>query len=423
MTMQQPNPIKIILFALFMFALIGLMALVAHAATIIPQGSEDGLNNTPIPDCNVVHLDNEGVATTQLYVGDRVGNQRRVIDNSAIRGSKLKKLTQDDFSIVASDHFTFSAAQGTWSWQTTQGSGVTATIHIAFKEPFRLIQKEWIYTDNDLDIEILQPAAGFVIREEDTPTSITLYCSLPAAQGHRGKLVFRGFNFTAAPYGEETEVVNDVVENQVIISDKLGEYDLASLRESLLAHYDGNRGEDWASYPAQRNINANSKTLSLDHYSRYRFIQSANTNKLMAANHEVLSIYADGGISSDDYKAIRILSWNQTTNGVDIVFEQDITGYDSNNLRVLYANDPTDTFTALTKTTDWVLSSPNMVHIKPTAISSDESTHFFRIGYEGTISNTVKLIISAPLIIKGDDNHYYQLHINNGVITATQVTL
>lgn len=417
------NPRNVILFIVFLAVFIFLMDMLANAATIVPQSSMDALEVAQIQDCEIVQVPNDDNSTVQLYVGDKSGNQRRVVDNSAIRGYRSVELTKNNYAVVASSEFTYSPTTDTWVFQTTQGSGVVAHFTVNFDRPYRFLTKSIGYTDEDLNIELITVAAGFRIERVESATSISLTCYLPAKQGHTGRLTINSLRFDVAPIGEDAPV-NDLTSNSVEIKDMLGNYNMNMLRYELIHHHDGNRGSDWSKYPATNAIKLAGNRMSFDAWSRYRLGMRDDAVHFDAANKQVFTVYSDGGTPGPGYRPIDISSIACTTNGVDIAFTHDISDFDPDKLIVEYKAKFTDEFEAIFNPTHWTYLSNTSIRVKASALTS---THgLFKLSYDGSdavayIAFDVPARFNDALIIKGDDGYHYQLHINGGTISATRV--
>lgn len=406
----------------------------------VPKGSEDQLAVSPLHNGELCWLENaEGSAS--LYVGTGSPIPYRVTDTGALRGVRTRTLLPGEYSVSAGG--TFVQNGNTWRFDSAGVSEVTNTIIVSTPSSIKILTAEVHYnavrTDGGLgspqvrvDREIDGSVARFTMVYEGGPAGINPEIT-PAIPGY---VTVTGFTVTTRALGE-IDIVNDTSNTVYTIRDRLGKYSLYDLRYWATHLYDGNRGEDWSDYKAKNSVLLEGHTMFFDSAKRYRMQVNSQTNLVIAgAGRNLVTIRADGGTSGGDVEYTVLEFTGITIDSVNkravLTFHHDITGYDPENLELLYCdhleNGGAENFYSLTRDTSWYFVDESTISVDCMPEGIDPKRGFWRLRYDGVLSSVLSMTVDVPLYVTrglfltGTDGKVYQVNVSGGTGVGTDGT-
>lgn len=395
----------------FATALAGVFA--ALAATYIPKGNAKQYAASPLEKNEVSWTPAEGGA--ELFVGGGSGVSLRVVDPAALRGSRVALLPQGAYSVAADPAFTHDPVNGTYTTSSAATNAIIITV------PGHYQVTDYSYDVTDPNAAALIPARPYSDIVKDGNTA-TIY----AAKGEASSCKIYNIKVYAKAYGDG-DGFTDLTHTTFLLKDSLGTYDFANLRDQLLRRYDGNRGQDWYKYDASNAVNLAGSPLRFNRNGDYTMRITANTNLVIQKNEIAAMTISEGAHNGIDYTYFQITQIDATgANGTGTVltYAHDIVGFDMSALVVQVCADLNEgIWYALAE--DEVTVTPDTIVIKPTSARMQ----CYRLKYYSAISDSVRVtfrgtvVIRDAIVIRGTDGKYYKLKINNGAISAEEVTL
>ena len=368
-----------------------------------------------------------GTTYAQMYVGGASG-PLRVIDSSALRGYKLRTLDPSEYAISAGPLFAYDPVAGTY---TMASAGPTNSIIITAKDGVTI---EEVSIVTEFTGEGLIPGE-FTISANHYEGSVYRWeCAFVRA----ASMIVKKITVKAMDKGE-VKWVNDTIDTVFMVHDLLGTYNFNDLRRWTRDLYNGNRGEDWSKYKAVKAVRLNGQAIRFTDDNRFTMSFSAQTNLVLQAGmHAALEVNVRGG-SAIEYTTFAITGVEIGSGGaqggaVTIDFTTDVVGFDVDNLGVMVCDGLEDNVWLGLAPADFTVSgvstsggfTTGTVTI-PAGVASDK--RFFRLRYGSAVTDSVdvvlhgRVILKDILILKGTDSKYYQINVNGGTISATEVSL
>ena len=393
-------------------ALAGVFA--AFAATYIPKGDARQYAASPLEKNEASWTPAEGGA--ELFVGGGSGVSLRVVDPAALRGSRVALLPQGAYSVAADPAFTHDPAKGSY---TTSSSETNAIIIVV---PGHLRVTAYSYKgvgpENGAALTPTEPYHRIV---EDGNTA-TIY----AARGTGAYCTISDIKVYARAYGDG-DGFTDLTLTTFLLRDSIGTFDFADMRYKLLHHYDGNRGQDWYKYDASNTVNLAGNPIRFNRNGDYTMRITASTNFVVQKNEIAAMTISEGAHNGIDYTYFLITQIDATgadSTGTVLTYAHDIVGFDMSALVVEVCNDLNEgIWYALAE--DEVTITPDTIVVKPLSAR----LKLYRLKYYSAISDSVRVtfrgtvVIRDAIVIRGTDGKYYKLNVNNGAISAEEVTL
>lgn len=389
------------------------VVLMVIAALFVPRTSDETIATSPLLPGEIAHEVGSDSAT--LFVGADDG-YRVVADPAALRGYFLMPLTKDQMQTVADPNLNYDAVTDTWSLDEI---GVARLVISCAK------MTEIYDVSYDKEIEhtgIQSPeSVGEIKKEIDKANNRVTITFTRSKTGwiddHASRLWLQNLKIRYVGFGSTVQTV-DLRTHIFSLRDDLGKFELGKLRHWTAHLYDGNRGQHWANYNATNTVRMAGHKLSFVSTDRISIRSEGQSNVVFyAAHHPALEIRATGTGEGYD-RAFRFVNWKWFgTNDVAAVeFEHDIDEFDISQVALQYNNNSLDPNSW--NDMPYTVAGPNRLEFSKTQYSGS----CFRLIYRGAIVDQYSVRILAPLIIKGDDDKLYRIHINGGTISATEYT-
>ena len=363
-----------------------------------------------------------GTAYAEVYIGSDAG-PLRVCDSSALRGYKLRTLDPSEYSISAGPLFTHDVAAGTY---TMTSAGPTNAIIVTAKDGVVIeeVTMHTIFTGEGLmPVEFTCSSntyAGSVYRWE---------CAFVRAES----LIVDNIVVKAMDKGE-VKIVNDTIDTVFLIHDLLGTYNLSDLRRWVRDLYNGNRGEDWSKYKARRAVRLDGNAVRFTDDNRFTMSMTSQTNLVLQAAMRTAMEVNVRQSAAIQYTTFRITSIDVGNGPVALDFSTDIVGFSAANIGVMVCDGLEDGVWLGLAESDYTVSGVSTsggvttgTVTVPSGVYGDK--RFFRLHYGAAVTDTVdvvlhgRVIIKDILILKGTDSKYYQISVDGGTISATEVSL
>jgi len=386
--------------------LLAVLASTASAAFYIPETSWRTMQTSPLKPGEAAYIA-EPRGTATLYIGGDTGGVYRVSEPSTIIGNRIEMVPDDELAVV-----TQNAVWTNGAWYVF-GAGTTGTVAFVTRGGEDILDFDFGSTGAPAGIS---PETGHIFPYCDGPQ-----LKIEIVVGEGGWTCVSNVVCVRRAIGDK-EVINDLRTTQYIFEDELGIWELGDLRSWAKTLYNGNRGEDWSSYPARKPTNMDGQPLMFAGNRRYQVYQDADTNLVVnAGGRHAITVAFHGASFAPG--AFRCTSFARTNNVVYIGYTIDADNFDPAEVGVQTCatlNGVWDTMAAGTYTaTADTVTIPNQ----------SGTAGFYRLIYGDTTSNTLDIrlagnvIIEDALILKGTDNKYYQITVGaGGVISATEVT-
>ena len=389
---------------------LALLALsLAAVAAYLPETSPRTMTASPLMPGEVAVV-REQTGTATIYVGGDTGGVSRVAEPTGIRGWRVENIPLDELAYVTSGVVVSNGAF--WVF----GSDATGTIAVTTKggETIREFDYEEAHGDGGISPEqyyVLTSVSGPELRFTVMPRANEWVCV--------SNIVCRRVAFGDVP------VENDLTKTRYQFWDSEGSWELGNLRHWVRHLYDGNRGEDWASYRAGKNVDLDKKALMFDRNARYFMREDGQTNLVLSAGgHDAMTVSFRGANVSA--RGFIITDFKIISNVAYITYEADIDGFSPDGIGVLAKEKLDDIWQALTSgefaATDTLVTVP----------LDSSASRFFCLTYGDAVSQVLEVRFAArvvfddALILRGsgaDTNKYYRITVEGGVISATEVSL
>ena len=387
-----------------------LIPFAATAATsYLPETSTRTMQANPLAPGEVAVVREQG-GTATLYVGGDTGGVSRVAEPTGIRGWRVEDIPIDELAYVTSGVVVSNGAF--WVF----GSDATGMIAVTTKGGETIREFDYEEAKGDGGIS---PEQAYILTSVSGPE--LRFTIMPRANGWVcvSNIVCRRVAFGDVP------VENDLTKTRYSFWDSEGGWELGNLRYWVKHLYDGNRGEDWASYRAVKNVDLDKKALMFDRNARYFMREDGQTNLVLSAGgHDAMTVSFRGANVSA--RGFVITDFKIISNVAYITYEADIDGFSPAGIGVLAKEKLDDIWQALTSgeftATDSLVTVP----------LDSSGSRFFRLTYGDAVSQVLevrfaaRVVLDDALIIRGsgaDTNKYYRITVEGGAISATEVSL
>lgn len=411
--------------------IIGLLAGVSSAVTI-PRASARQISAAPLSRGETTYVEMEsssGEKYAEMYIGGEVG-PLRVADSSTLRGYKLRTLEPSEYSVSASAGWTYNVAAGTY---TATQVGQTNAIMVTAKDGMVIEEVKIERVVNGTSE--MDPTAGIYYAKGETSGNVFRW-----AVAFRGgaSLVVSKITVTTRSQGE-VEWVNDTEKIKFTIIDALGRYDLYDLRKYLLHYYDGNRGEDWSKYKAVKPVRMDGQAVRFTDDNRFTMSVGATSNLVLQASMtDAMEINVRTNGEDISYTTFQITAIDVGSGSpgdpVTLDFTCDITSFNPANIGVAVCDGLEDNVWLGLPSSDYVVSNISVLGEFTTGTVTVpngliKGKRFFNLLYGKAASDVIdivlhgRVIVKDILILKGTDSKFYQINVNGGTVSATEVSL
>ena len=368
-----------------------------------------------------------GMAYAQMYVGGESG-PLRVIDSSALRGYKLRTLDPSEYSVSAGPLFAYDPANGTY---TMTAAGPTTTIIITAKDGTVI---EEVSFRTEFTGEALLPGEFTANGSKYDGSVYTFECAFKGATS----VIISEIAVKAMDKGE-VKWINDTIETVFEIHDVLGRYNLSDLRRWVRDLYNGNRGENWSAYKAYRPVRMDGQAVRFTEDNKFTMsISDASNLVLQASMKDALEINVRTNVAAISYTTFQITGIDcgsgVSGNPVALDFTCDIANFSAAKIGVCACDKLEDGVWLGLPSADYTVS--NISTANGFTSGTVTVTHgvradrrFFKLRYGAAASDVIdivlhgRVIVKDILILKGTDSKFYQINVNGGTISATEVSL
>ena len=363
----------------------------------------------------------------EMYIGGESG-PLRVIDSSSLRGYKLRTLEPSEYSISAGALFSHDVAAGTY---TMTSAGPTNAIVITAKDGVVI---ENVSIKTEFTGEGLIPGEFTCSKNTYDGSVFRWECAFTRA----ASMIVTKIEVQAMDLGE-IKWINDTVETVFTIHDVLGPYNLSDLRRWVRDLYNGNRGEDWSCYKAVKPIRMDGQAVRFTDDNKFTMsISDASNLVLQASMKDALEINVRTNVAAISYTTFWItgLDVGSGSQGdpVALDFTCDIANFSAANIGVCACDKLEDGVWLGLPAADYTVSNVSTANGFTTGTVT--VTHgvradrrFFKLRYGAAASDVIdivlhgRVIVKDILILKGTDSKFYQINVNGGTISATEVSL
>ena len=379
----------------------------AYAAFYLPETSTRTMEASPLRPGEAAYVrDPQGTAT--IYIGGNTGDVYRVAEPTGLRGQRVEIVPDAEIAVVSEN---VVASNGAWY---AIGSSTTGTVAFVTRggesiESFTFDRGEGSAGLSPDTAIIVGNVHGSELRFMLMP-HLSEWCCISNVVCRR------------AAYGD-TPFVNDLTHKRYEMLDELGELELGKLRTWTKNLYNGNRGEDWASYPATNDVRIGTHSVRFGRMGRYGFREDGATNLVLQAGGRAAMTVAFHGISTNASSfAITSIVYEDST--VYLTYTIDADNFNLANLAVKTKSNLNGEWRTLTSSEYTATSS--------TVVIPDQTgnNNFYQLVYDGQSVTSVlevrfrgNVVIEDALILKGTDSKFYQITVGaGGTISATEVT-
>jgi len=396
------------------FALPFLASFAASAALYVPEGSDLAIRNSPLSRGEAAYVA-ESDGRARLLIGGADGKPMEVKDATTLHGYRFAWLPREEFTVVAPDSWTYDSALDRW---TAPGVVATNTIYVQCKSGVEIesIAYDWLAEKPGEIMPITVGTVTHVIRGNVAEITAARY----EAQGN----MYVGNVRVCIVFAGVLDEVNDLTDLHVEIKDSLGNIELGNLRSWAKNLYNGDRGHDWANYPATNHVRLAGKRIDFGSNARYYMRTDSRTNLVVSAGGYDAITVAFHGINTD-VESFRITSATSPNSSgvVTLTYTIDVDDFDPSLIGVMRRDDLTDDV--------WHVMEPGTYTVSGDTVTIPGQTGpsgFYRLMYDGSIASNVlevrlrgNVIVEDALILKGTDSNYYKITVGaGGVISATQ---
>lgn len=356
----------------------------------------------------------------ELYVGGKAG-PLRVVDGSALRGYRTRQLDNDEYSVSASSAFTYNPVTGTY---TAMGTATNAIIITA---------KSGIVID---EVKCVVEAIGEGLlpgRAVASPEYDGAVCRLVCFVEDCAGLSVSNIRVFVRDIGE-IGWLNDLSLVKFMLKDRLGNFDLNDLRTWARDLYNGNRGADWSKYPAYHNVNLDGKAIKFTGDDRMTASLSSKSNLVFQAGRRDAIVISYNDEAPEPAHTAFMISSIDVASGTDAVLEFvcDFADFAADRLGVIVSESLDDAIWLGVPSEDFTVTvdevSDGFTSGTVTIPNGHQGKHrFYRLVYGAAATDAVsvalhgKVVVKDVLVLKGGDGKFYQINVNGGVISATEV--
>ena len=287
------------------------MGFTAAAVTVLPETTPATLREYPLDPGAVAVVPDTATGGAEVYIGGADGTPLRARDPAALRGSRLLRLAAGEYSVAASPGFS-PGTNGAWRLEGAASGSLTVSAETPLGRLDYLFDFPVAPSPNVPKVEEVRLA----------PNAIRLDVALNGFDwGEIQNLTPRALAFGDRP------VTNDLADVTYRMKDELGVWDLKDLRPWAKHLYDGNRGADWARYPATNTANLAGQRLIFDGNGRYA-AQFSDTNLVVSAGGAPALEVVFRGVNLAPEGHLRFTGVKVTAADVTLSVGCDIDGFD-----------------------------------------------------------------------------------------------
>lgn len=286
-------------------------------------------------------------------------------------------------------------------------SGATITITMLNGEP---ISEAQIASDYSQGGGMMPPSLTQTATINGSTATITVKTSNGALM--TGALV----------YPPTTSRVNDTNVQDFTIKDILGTYRLSLLRSELINYHNGNRGEDWAKYPAAAQIRTAGNEIYFGDTAGATIRPGDAALAVSVLSRDVLTIQATRGADVPETGTITITDLDIGDTAVTLTATLD--GVDPSSVSLYSA---TELEAAFVPTAATVADKGSGSYAFTVARGAEEKTHFYQLRADGGIVSAAVRIhgdleVSGDLILSSPNGTRWRVTVSDaGALTATEV--
>ena len=393
------------------FAFAAFAATAASAALYLPQTSERTSRNYPLGVGEIAYTPQTN-GTAAAFVGNGSADPLALADPLSIRGYREATIDRASISVSYDDGITYNAAQDAWWW--TGPTGVTYRLMATCPNGTRV--KSFTYATGGANSSGI-PGAGLGGKIYSVVTNGNVILI-------EGALVSGSFcvsNLEVVAEAQEAATI-DLNELHIPLRDSVGEGELGGWRMSVLHAYDGNRGEDWTSYPARKAVRLGGHRVDQDSAGDISVgMDCVTTNFSIAVlGHAAVEVW-----HNPLSRAVTVTNFVHA--GLADTFYFDQTGVtDANDFQVQYASNAAE---LSAESWPWVPARQITCAAGSVTVTwpSSSAMRCYRLFYHNEIVDSARVIVRAPLVLegglflRGEDSVLYRITVNGGAISATAV--
>lgn len=409
---------------LLLSALLAAASALSAAPLVMPKTSESTIASAPLKQGEIAYEEIEGDAVA-LRVGDG-GQVKRVVDPSAVRGYELGDVPRGEMAISWDPGITYSASKDKWTFPDTLE--VTNRIIVTCAAGVQIANVTY-QTINEIPGCAGEVPCGAV--GCDVMGNVAIVWGTMAESGD---LAVSNINVCAVVNGKR-ETVNDLTKLHVATVDSIGESELGQWREWARAQHAGNRGEDWAKYPAAATVKL--KNNAVVHGDNFAWAMTSTTNLMLTASGRSLMDVHGNGVRSTNGLVIASIK-NTNSNYVYVTVVNTIEAFDDQYLIVEHCNNMFDglgNFVGLVRGRDYLwdtvwtdgVTTTNKITVLPRAFNPFD-TNFLRVHYMSDVTDPFRIEfncnvhVNEHLFLKGEDGQLYVIRVQpGGTLTATAI--
>ena len=353
----------------------------------LPCTDQATLNEYALDRGEIVYEENAD-GTASAWVGGEAG-RLPVTDPSALRGYAIEEAALDSFAVVKTANVTYDGVSNVWY---LAGAGAaTGTVSFIVKSGRDI--HSLVGTVHREDTPAPSPGGwGDATLDYDGPT-----CVVTLAKDAACARI--GWEFRSAWVSASDGRINyetDLQRHVFRLRDRLGTYDLYDLRHWVRSEAAGRTADCWADYPASNTVRLADRRLHWD--GRGRFSSGMNYGgdwTLSAGGIDAVSVHFEGTPTTSN---ALVITGFVVTNGQSIItYDHDIDNFNPDELlaqecRDLKAQDWQTVTSGITKDGNrFIIDNP-----------PDLAMRFFRLFYEGQVSQVLVITLNGQINITGD---------------------
>ena len=392
-----------------------LLFLASSAAALhIPEGGDLAIRNSPLSRGEAAYVA-ESDGRARLLVGGADGRPMEVKDAATLHGYRFAWLPREEFAVVAPDSWTYDPARDRW---TAPGVVATNTIYVQCKAGVEIesIAYDWLAEKPGELMPITVGNVTHVIRGNVAEIIAARYEA-------EGNMYVGNIRVCVVSAGVLDEV-NDLTDLHVNIKDSLGSIELGNLRSWAKNLYNGNRGENWASYPATNHVRLAGKRIDFGNNSRYYMRTDSRTNLVVSAGgYDAITVGFHGvNVDTNSFRITSVTAPN-SSGTVTLTYVIDVDDFSPSLMGVMRRDDLVDDV--------WHVMDPGTYTVSGDTVTIPGQTNpsgFYKLIYDGNVASNVlevrlrgNVVVEDALVLKGTDGNYYKITVGaGGVISATQ---
>lgn len=396
----------------------------------MPQTSLEQITESPLKLGEIAWAENAD-GSASIYVGSKTATPMLATDPTALRGSRTEELDPSKYAVTCDDNVVYDG--NGWKCTWAYGSPLTNRLYVVVPKDCIIDSVKYEFATTGGNVGGLHPS----FHESRTANEMTLAISC----GEIGTCTVKNLKVNVKRAGE-CDGKTDLTKVKYTLTDAIGEFDFADLRNWARNYHLGNLGVDWSKYPAVHGVAMEDNALRFG--ENYVWAMGPQTNlTLTTLGKSIMDVHGNGVRSTNDFKLVSVKS--SMSNYVFVVFENRIPNFDEDRLVVEYCDNLDSglgNFASLVRNRDWGLDivfansmvTTNTITVFPTAFKN-KSHGFLRIHYMTQVTDPFRVEFNVPvyarggLYVVGNDRIAREVQtkltagagiaIENGVISAT----